>query len=721
MATDRLLVGVMLDVSGSMRNVLNLRDQAEKANVTRIRKLLQVVSNVAHRAARPDDQIAVTAFGTEFTLTCDLLQLLKQAHNLWSERKKIAATEDDIEEMFCILEKNGASLVRDWVEKRQLVDCVRERKICHAEMEHVCRTFKGNAVHQFIKGLPRAVRDVQARLPWTEIRFGLPIADQLNWLLNKCATRTRDATGYQGARASRDDILRHIQRAVALACNSNASGGVIDASDLEKIMLQLPKTKPWHFREATNLFRSLQSLSEGDNKNASAQPTGEEDDLNTSAVVNLIEPCIYAGTPMCKALQDMASIFQNADSDNRILFILSDGDSADGDPHQLAEDLKQRGVTIVSCLLIDEEIPNPRQLFDSNENPGATNASRTMYDMSSSVSNGTVAMRMLAQQGWNISTTGESRLFVQANHSVVIDEFVGLVGRLLCSNDVLVDIVARVPLDLYVQDCRLSAPKQEGGTCYANAVGAVYHMAMTRIYAREGGVPDFEQIRNHIIVDHGFGYDGANTVKVLEKVSSDYRLHSKEVDETGAREALNRGHPVVATYALKESQWSEFRNFFAKSPTGVLDVQDISSPGSGDLVGHAVVFIGYDRNSLRFMNSWGKRFANNGFFKIRSAQVLSPNQQPMRFFDVFWYESELTDSERTTYREYGADELKKLAKRFNEALQILDYKCPECGEISRLNDFQGNIFHAFCPQCKNEFTPRSVREEFLTNIYLRQL
>ena len=168
---------------------------------------------------------------------------------------------------------------------------------------------------------------------------------------------------------------------------------------------------------------------------------------------------------------------------------------------------------------------------------------------------------------------------------------------------VLVDIVARVPLDLYVQDCLLCAQEQDGGTCYANAIGSVYHMAMTRIYAREGGVPDFKEIHNHIIVGHGFGDKAANTAELLEKVTYDYRLHSEEVNETGAREALNKGHPVVATFALKHNQWSEFSNFFKKKPAGVLDIQDITKPGIGELGGHAVVSIGYDRNSMQFMNS----------------------------------------------------------------------------------------------------------------------
>ena len=93
----------------------------------------------------------------------------------------------------------------------------------------------------------------------------------------------------------------------------------------------------------------------------------------------------------------------------------------------------------------------------------------------------------------------------------------------------------------------------------------------------------------------------------------------------------------------------------------------------------------------------------------------------MRFFDVFWRKSKLKSREKMAYKEYGAEKLKELAKSFNDYLQILNYKCSDCRQKSRLNDFHGSIFSTFCPQCGEGFTPRSIGEDFLTNIYLRQL
>ena len=61
-------------------------------------------------------------------------------------------------------------------------------------MKHVCQTFKGNAVHNFVSGLPRAVRDVQVEEPSevpfmdTSTRMQVLIVSLLYWLANKSVT-----------------------------------------------------------------------------------------------------------------------------------------------------------------------------------------------------------------------------------------------------------------------------------------------------------------------------------------------------------------------------------------------------------------------------------------------------------------------------------------------------------------------------------------------------
>lgn len=48
-----------------------------------------------------------------------------------------------------------------------------------------------------------------------------------------------------------------------------------------------------------------------------------------------------------------------------------------------------------------------------------------MFKISSTVNNSTKALRILARlKNWKLSTSGESRLFIQANNPDIITEFV---------------------------------------------------------------------------------------------------------------------------------------------------------------------------------------------------------------------------------------------------------------------------------------------------------
>lgn len=162
-----------------------------------------------------------------------------------------------------------------------------------------------------------------------------------------------------------------------------------------------------------------------------------------------------------------------------------------------------------------------------------------MFELSSPVSNTHSAMSILLEQGWDLDISGESRLFIQANNPDVVDNFASIVRRMSESNDHLLNLIGRVTLDEYINASMstFKASKQIGDTYYANAVAAVFHLTMKRIEGREGGVPIFEELRQLFINE--YGDDGAITEDVIKKWAPRYRLHYKEVDETGARRAIN--------------------------------------------------------------------------------------------------------------------------------------------------------------------------------------
>ena len=257
-------------------------------------------------------------------------------------------------------------------------------------------------------------------------------------------------------------------------------------------------------------------------------------------LIDAIEPYIYGNTPMCEAMQNALSIFRQADRDaSKVLFILSDGEATDGYPQLIAKKLKALGVSIVTCYLTANRIEKPKRLLDAKD-PEWSEGQSVLFEMSSTLHNSHTPVSYLVDAGWELPPSGESRLFLRAKSLDVVNELCRIVvSQMTKGCDALVDIIAKVSLATYINQTNadFKAVKQEGETCCANAVAAVLHLAMQRIVKREGGIPDFDVIRQQIVGKYG---EKAITRVVLENICPKYRLHFRTtVDETGARKAIN--------------------------------------------------------------------------------------------------------------------------------------------------------------------------------------
>ena len=78
--------------------------------------------------------------------------------------------------------------------------------------------------------------------------------------------------------------------------------------------------------------------------------------------------------------------------------------------------------------------------------------------------------------------------------------------------------------------------------------------------------------------------DGANTKVVLEEYCKKFRFHCREVDEEGARDALNKQRPVVARLYLHGNQWRAFGTFWDKKENKkrVMKAKDLPEIGIKD-------------------------------------------------------------------------------------------------------------------------------------------
>jgi hypothetical protein len=182
------------------------------------------------------------------------------------------------------------------------------------------------------------------------------------------------------------------------------------------------------FREAeSEIFRELHKRGE------TTLPLEDVADLFESSEggVDDVELLIYGMTPMRRALRAVLERFAKEravrpDDTVCILFILSDGQPNDGDPLPVARTLKDAGVHIVTCFVTDQDITRPHTLFTTPEHQW-TEGARFMFEVASSIDNDSVFTRFLMELGWTIPS--EPKLFVQVNHSDILDEFVRAVFK----------------------------------------------------------------------------------------------------------------------------------------------------------------------------------------------------------------------------------------------------------------------------------------------------
>ncbi|KAH3791247.1 hypothetical protein DPMN_144730 [Dreissena polymorpha] len=131
--------------------------------------------------------------------------------------------------------------------------------------------------------------------------------------------------------------------------------------------------------------------------------------------------------------------------------------------------------------------------------------------------------------------------------------------------------------------------------------------------------------------------------------------------------------------------------------------------------GHAVVLTSYTNKCLVLMNSWGTDWADNGFFRVESADVLG-----LEFMDVYWTESDLLLSERNYFKVHGSEVAKTLISKLR-GLQMQTYECPRCIMTSPINTFTGTLSRATCPQCHQMFTCCEAGNILAMNIYLMSI
>ncbi|XP_044182298.1 uncharacterized protein LOC122963071 [Acropora millepora] len=683
------LIGILVDVSGSMRNSVGSEVDAERGNWAR--SIFKVVDELIKHDVESSNQTFALALGCPFKpQVFDLLGTVRVATADEARGVKDLSSRKElrelIDEALDILERNGAVRVRTWGKMDVLLKVLDETTAA-ALLYYLQRRPNQDFTRRFVfECLPQECRRIvlQPRKLASEVGY---------WLLGSVPGYGNDLQGWASESSVREaidkgkELMEEIRRGIMVTVKKAA-------------------------------IMSVQSASEILHNNIEEKDEEEIDEERVDELLEVVEPFIYGGTPLIQAMRHSVDLFSHSEFKNhkKLLFILSDGQPTDGG-HPPVQKLSDLGVTIVSCFITREGLSDPCHLYSLLDESWEAPA-KFMFKMCSTITTQKIPRTLFVKKGWKIDIeNNETRLFFHVNHPDVVKDVCDMAKRAVLSQDALSGVLSSVDLDLYINRTNdgFGAKRQHGGTCYANASAAVMHLAMKRIFGRYGGYPDFFKLRKKLIAK--YGEDGASTKKVLEEICPEYRLQCQTVDAIGAMEAISAKRPVVVTFKLTGAQWDQFKKFYKENPRGILTRSYLDSKhfSTSDAEGHAVVLTSYDADSLRLMNSWGDDWADQGFFRVQNSDVLG-----LKFFDVFWTLNDLSKKEKEAYEQNGAEVASKLLKSL-KGLQEVNYKCPLCTVESKVVDFTGHLLKAKCPACGGTFNANKEGGDLALNLYLTSL
>jgi len=193
---------------------------------------------------------------------------------------------------------------------------------------------------------------------------------------------------------------------------------------------------------------------------------------------------------------------------------------------------------------------------------------------------------------------------------------------------------------------------QTGGTCYAHASANIVRMIYSRIVGLQ--VPSFELLKNKFVKQ---GEDGGLVEKCLQDIPY---IHYNEVNFEKVLKII-KVRPVLFTWRFYEKEWNIMEYYTEKLSLENSEVsfemwknhKDFKIRETGKIDGHAVVITDIYRHKitkeylLQIKNSWGTNTSHQGIFHLSSEMFSN-----FKYYDVFFYEEELSDNLKNAYKKF---------------------------------------------------------------------
>ena len=391
------LTGILLDVSGSMQK--SIGRGIDKQGGLWARSIFKVIDDLIKHDLTSENRVFAIGVGANGPSEIfDVIGTLQEIENLeiGSDRRRMRttrATMECIDEILYILERNGARNIRQWVKDITFIQDELSENLAALVLQELQSNdkFLKEFVYDF---LPPICRDNDTiKMAQSIPMFG----SVLTWCED---VAVRQCSYFRSS--TRQDIQEVVEKA-------------------KRYIFKDVEIANRHF------FKKVEDHSIFSVQDASDIIRGcvDEEELSTKREGELLEnvkPFIYGRTPLYASLEKATKYFKRDNSENKMLFVLSDGDPTDGSKEdntkimQITSELREAGVKVVSCFVTRSTGIDPKRLYDTIQ-PGWESGAKFLFSLSSHVPTQHLTRAILAKRGWKIDiNNNETRLFVQVNH-----------------------------------------------------------------------------------------------------------------------------------------------------------------------------------------------------------------------------------------------------------------------------------------------------------------
>ena len=409
------LTGILLDLSGSMES--NIGRGADEEGGPWARSIFKVIDDLIEHDVSSENKVFAVGIGANCSRKeiFDVIGTVQQIEEkqLPPYQKNMPATEDHINKVFSILEKNGARNIRKWAKINVVQEVVSDYMAALILMKlESDKLFVRKFVDEF---LPSACRDkIQIEPNASESALAVVVGAAL--------------FGPLGAVLA--PILPSLVRGTLCAAENVATSAVSNNRPAtgEDIHEVVEKVKCYFLKEVGT--HSIFSVQEASRIIRGYVDENELSKERSQELLENVEPFIYGRTPLYQSLDKATELFHKNSSKyanhNKLLFVLSDGEPTDGEAmdgnedtkkiDQVVSKLREEGVKVVSCFITESTDIQPKRLYDEmppDWEPGA----KFLFSLSSELPTQLLPRAIFVKRGWTIDVANnETKLFMQVNH-----------------------------------------------------------------------------------------------------------------------------------------------------------------------------------------------------------------------------------------------------------------------------------------------------------------